>query len=180
VPGHRGVARRHIRLDAASGGGARFVVELPGEPGTSSAAPALEDAAPVAPLSVLVVDDEPDVAESTAELLRYSGHQVDLCHRGADAIEQARRRDDDLILLDLRMPDVDGARVYAALAEGTPPLGDRVVFCSGDSLTSASADFLERTGALVLAKPFSMDDIGRVVRLHTARRAGVPVGAGAP
>jgi two-component system NtrC family sensor kinase len=168
----RGIVESHggcIHLDSPDGGGARFVVELPAEPDAAPTADAADEAVHLPPLSVLVVDDERDVAEALAELLRHGGHEVELCHSGAQAADQARRQDYDLILLDLRMPDMDGTRVYTALAEAA--LDDRVVFCSGDTLSAGSAAFLERTGALVLTKPFSMDDVGRVLRLHVARRA---------
>jgi CheY-like chemotaxis protein len=161
----------HIRLEGGPGSGARFVVELPADTAAEPALPVDRETADAPAFTALVVDDERDVAESLAELLRQDGHEVDLCHGGVAALEQVRRRDYDLILLDLRMPDMDGTRVYAALGEATPPLDGRVVFCSGDTLSPGSAAFLERTGALVLPKPFSMDDVTRVLRQHAARTA---------
>ena len=65
----------------------------------------------------LIVDDNLDSAESLAELLQVWSYEVRVCHRGEDAIEQARVFRPSVILLDIGLPDLDGYGVAARLRE---------------------------------------------------------------
>lgn len=58
--------------------------------------------------SILIVEDEPELAEVYMTLLTQSGYDTTLAHNGKDALEVAREHEPDLILLDLRMPIMDG------------------------------------------------------------------------
>jgi CheY-like chemotaxis protein len=69
----------------------------------------------VAPLLVLVVDDDPDTTESTALLLERYGCDVCVALTGAEAIQHASAFRPDLVLLDLALPDMDGYRVARAI-----------------------------------------------------------------
>jgi CheY-like chemotaxis protein len=60
------------------------------------------------PLQVLVVDDDPDFAESLAELLRYRGHEVRIAGSGLDAVAACVERPFDVIFLDVRLPGLTG------------------------------------------------------------------------
>ena len=60
---------------------------------------------------ILVVDDEPDVAETVARTLRRVQYEVLVVHRGADALEIARQRHPDLVILDIMMPGMSGIEV---------------------------------------------------------------------
>ena len=60
---------------------------------------------------MLIVDDAPDNREAYAEYLRFRGFRTLEAATGADAIEQAREHRPDVILLDLRLPDIDGLEV---------------------------------------------------------------------
>lgn len=64
---------------------------------------------------ILVVDDDPDMLELVQYQLDRSGHQASVAKCGADALERAAYDRPDIILLDLRMPIVDGARVLQIL-----------------------------------------------------------------
>ena len=66
-------------------------------------------------IRVLVVDDFADTAESMALLLRYDGHQTDFAQCGSAALEIARARPPDLVLLDLAMPNMSGYEVAKQL-----------------------------------------------------------------
>lgn len=63
---------------------------------------------PSHPLSVLVVDDDPDGAESLAQLLRLSGYDARFACTCAEAVEVARRFAADAVILDLALPHIDG------------------------------------------------------------------------
>ena len=108
---------------------------------------------------VLVVDDEPWVAEILARMLEADGHAVDIAGNGAIALDRVREASYDLIVCDLRMPDLDGPGFYAELQREMPELLPRVVFITGSAMTPAVEGFLERTGAPYLNKPFTVSDI---------------------
>jgi CheY-like chemotaxis protein len=60
---------------------------------------------------VLVVDDNEDAAQSTAELLRLFGHEVFIAHEGTSALAERARLKPDVVLLDISLPDIDGYEV---------------------------------------------------------------------
>ena len=73
---------------------------------------------------LLVVDDEPHMAEITAETLRRAGYAVDVAGSGTEALARARSSPPDLMLLDYEMPDMQAPEVLDGLRSGA----DRVAF----------------------------------------------------
>jgi CheY-like chemotaxis protein len=66
---------------------------------------------------ILAVDDSPDTADSFAALLDLWGYDARACYSGAEALDAARTRRPDAVLLDIGMPDMDGFRVGRLLRE---------------------------------------------------------------
>jgi CheY-like chemotaxis protein len=66
-------------------------------------------------LSILVVDDDPDSADSLALLLEHWNHAVCVAYDGAHAIETFRRQRPSIVLVDIGLPDMDGYDVARAL-----------------------------------------------------------------
>ncbi len=162
VEGHGGT----IRVESAPERGAVFVTELPvqappeGEPDA-----AIAEAVPqVQGKRILVVDDEPEVADVLAEMLAADGHEVETAANGALALDRLRERACDLIVSDLRMPELDGPGLYRELERRHPELCGRVIFLTGDTLSPEITGFLERIGAPSLGKPFTLDEVRRVVQ----------------
>jgi CheY-like chemotaxis protein len=119
---------------------------------------------------ILVVDDEPFIAQLVAETLTAEGYQVDTAANGLLALEQIKRESYDLILSDLRMPDLDGLALYRELESRRPDLLQRMIFISGTTDDPMYQKFLEQVGVPVLPKPFHLDDLRRL----TARFTSVP------
>ena len=69
---------------------------------------------------VLVVEDEPTIAESVAARLRAEGFQVDLAHDGPTAVERAAALDPDLVVLDVMLPGFDGLEVCRRIQARRP------------------------------------------------------------
>jgi CheY-like chemotaxis protein len=63
------------------------------------------------PRRILIVDDDIDAAEALGELLRDCGHEVATAHDGPQALDDARLRRPDVVLLDITMPEMDGYEV---------------------------------------------------------------------
>ena len=163
----RGIVEEHggtLTVESEVGHGATFVVLLPATTvGAANAAEAVERAVPVSPKTILVVDDEPDIAAILAETLQHDGHKVDVAADGAEALVRVQSRDYDVIFTDTKMPRMDGPTFYRDLIRRLPAFTRRVVFVTGDVMDREKREWLESTGCLTLAKPFDVNDVRRAV-----------------
>jgi PAS domain S-box-containing protein len=162
-----GIVRDHggrIWADSPAGGGTAFNIELPvvAEPGAGAAAPG-EDADHRS-LSVLAVDDEAVILDLLVDALGREGHRVDTAGSAREAIDKLERRGYDVILLDLKMPEMDGRALFQVLTDRWPERTGRVVFASGDTLQPETQAFLARSGRPCVDKPFRLEELSAAVR----------------
>ncbi|MEO6367809.1 MAG: response regulator, partial [Steroidobacteraceae bacterium] len=102
---------RLLVKSAGAGQGSEFVICLPRSlriTSGSAPAPLVESANPVQPRRILVADDNQDNAQTSAMLLRLSGHEVHVAHNGADALTVVERVRPDVAIVDIGMPDMTG------------------------------------------------------------------------
>jgi two-component system NtrC family sensor kinase len=156
-----------IHVESVPGQGATFVVDLPVGvvPPARPEAP-VERVLPAAggPKRILVVDDETDVAGVLVDLLRIDGYEVETAPNGAEALAWLERQHFDAVLTDTKMPVLDGLELFEEMERRFPALHGHVGFVTGDILNREKREYLERTGAPTLAKPFDLVEIQRVVR----------------
>jgi CheY-like chemotaxis protein len=114
--------------------------------------------------SILVVDDEPIVAAAIADILEFEGYEVETAKNGREALERIAARSYDLILCDLQMPELDGAGLYHELERQQPSLLQRLAFVSGSTDVPEYANFCQRTAVTLLGKPFTLEDLLRLVQ----------------
>ncbi|HEY0011843.1 MAG TPA: PAS domain S-box protein [Allosphingosinicella sp.] len=143
-----------------SDGGATFRIELPAASPVSAEAVPEAEAPHSAPITTvrrraLVVDDEPDIADTIRELLEREGFDVVVVSEGSAALRVLDHDEFDVVLSDLRMPGVNGPEMYARLKEVHPQLVDRIAFVTGDTLGASMDAFLKESGRPVLEKPFT-------------------------
>ena len=164
----RGIVEAHggtMRLHTEVGLGTLFLVELPIVQPSVVQAPVAEQE-PVTetlPARVLVVDDEAELGAMIADVLTSQGHEVDVVTDGRQALDKLAARVYHVILSDMRMPGMDGPTLFEEARRRHPGLERSFVFLTGDTFTGGTAEFLARAGVPSLSKPFSLDDIERVV-----------------
>ena len=171
-----GIAQKHggeIVLEARPTGGATFILELPITAETKATVPAggamgtsQEKAPRVLASRVLVVEDEPTIAQLVMDVLREDGHRVDAVLDSQEGLMRISRGHYDLVICDLRMPRLDGPALYDALVRSGSPLAERIVFITGDTLAPRTAKFLEDTKIPYLAKPFLVEELRLLVNRH--------------
>jgi signal transduction histidine kinase len=168
----RGIVEQHggtVTLTSAPGRGTTFLVELPSMSAPATTAGAVEVEAPrVASKTILVVDDEEEISELVGEMLRRDGHTAHLAPNGGVALEMLAQRSYDLILSDTKMPILDGLALYREIERRFPALRGRVIFVTGDVLDEEKQQLLAATGAPVITKPFSLNDVRVAVRRRLA------------
>ncbi|MDX1656263.1 MAG: ATP-binding protein, partial [Candidatus Competibacteraceae bacterium] len=154
-----------IYLEDPPGGGASFVIYLPvtlGQPDHPPADPVTQ--ALPCPRHILLVDDEPGIIELLEEILTAAGHRVDCTSSGNQALARIAANHYDLILSDLKMPDLDGPGLFERLQQDHPQLAQRMVFITGDILSPDTGQFLARSGRPLIEKPFVPEEILGMVR----------------
>ena len=115
-------------------------------------------------MTILIVEDDLEVASVLTELLAAEGHEVEIATNGILALEKSMDGAYDVILTDVKMPQLDGAGFYRELERRRPELCRRVVFATGDGLSPTTRSFLDQVGARTLNKPFNLDEVRRVIR----------------
>lgn len=122
------------------------------------------------PPLILVVDDEQDNREAYAEYLRYHGFRTIEAQTGEQALSEARRHQPDLVLLDMRLPDVEGTEVTRQLRAGVSPRS-AIVALSACVFEQDIAAALEAGCDAFLPKPCLPDDVLAEIRrlLHKPR-----------
>jgi len=122
------------------------------------------------PVRVLVVDDEVNIAELLQMALRYEGWEVSTAHTGRAAVDSARTRDLDAIVLDMMLPDFDGLEVLRRVRAHSPEIP--VLFLTARDAVEDRVAGLTAGGDDYVTKPFSLEEV--VARLRgLMRRSGV-------
>jgi DNA-binding response OmpR family regulator len=116
--------------------------------------------------SILIVEDEAGIGEFCHRVLSSHGHRVDVAANGKVAQDMIKIKEYDLLLVDIRMPVMDGVELYRWLNEQYPQIASRVIFITGSTLGQDTLNFLNQTRRPFLLKPLSTDKlIGLVKRL---------------
>jgi two-component system OmpR family response regulator len=120
-------------------------------------------------LSVLVVDDEPNIVDVISMALRFEGFEVESAANGTDAIAAVAARKPAVIVLDVMLPDIDGFEVARRLAGART--GVPIVFLTARDATEDIVHGLTVGGDDYVTKPFSLEEL--VARIRTVlRRSG--------
>lgn len=153
-----------LALDCPLEGGAVFTITLPvgaADINDTDAAPSSKTA--TVPRKILVVDDEAEIREMLAEILTGERHRVVTVASGREALERLGLEHYDVILTDIRMPELDGTDLYREIERRWPARARRVVFVTGDTLGATLLELVTASGRPVIEKPFLPADVRRIV-----------------
>src|SRR5205085_913011 len=98
-----------------------------------------------------------------AQILTSVQHRVVTVGSGREALERMAAAHYDVILMDMRMPGLDGRALYHEIERRWPRQAGCVVFVTGDTLSSALRKFVSESGRPVIEKPYLPRDVRRVV-----------------
>jgi PAS domain S-box-containing protein len=170
--------------NATNASGARFIVRLP-MPAVAIAV----DEATAGPIlcaegagarHVLIVDDEVTIRRALNRFYSRRGWMVTEAADGASAYEHlvVCAESFDLVISDVKMPEVSGIQLHAALQSQRPDVLDRMVFCTGEVESPAVATFVAETGCKVLLKPFDLKTLAAMSDDVAALHGQAPAFAG--
>lgn len=163
-----GIVHEHegtISVENKPDGGATFIVDLPiGDVGLDMPIDEAFFAELPDKMKILIVDDEPAVAEFLSRALTDSGHSVDVHERGEDVIKKPDLDKYDLMILDVRMPGVDGEALFEHVRERYANAPPRILFITGDTTNPSTKAFVDRTGSPALMKPFTLEHLMSAIK----------------
>jgi CheY-like chemotaxis protein len=168
------IIRQHggsITVESSAGRGSRFEVRLPTDTGLIPR----QINTPIMrhverrKRRIMVIDDEPLLLTACRRMLEPH-HEVRLAHDGGEALAILEEDQDfDVLLCDLMMPGVDGAKFYHTLRSQAPELVPRVLFTSGGAVTQQIKEFADQLGPNLLEKPFTSEQLLEAVERTLAQ-----------
>ena len=134
------------------------------------------------PPRLFVIDDEPSIRAAISRFLTRRKWEVEEAEDGRVALESLIRSEPnryDVVMCDLRMPHLSGVELHRKLLGTRPDLVRRLLFSTGDVVSSDAAHFLAQSGRPVIEKPFELARLEEL--LNQILRENGPAGiAGAP
>jgi two-component system NtrC family sensor kinase len=156
-----------IYAESQPGKGATFIIELPVVTEVAPpkpAEPVVKKSKKAVKARILVVDDEQVVRDVVNRVLTGEGHKVDTVDNAADALKKIESKRYSLILVNIKMPGMDGVELYKRIQKIARSLARRVVFITGDIVGAANKKFLSETKAAHIDKPFDAEQLSREVK----------------
>jgi two-component system response regulator GlrR len=110
---------------------------------------------------ILVVDDDETILKSFKDILESRGYLVDTAETGLEALEKSEVQHYDLVLLDIKLPDIEGTELLVEMHEGTPRM--MKVMVTGHASLENAVESLNLGADAYLIKPVRPEELLRVV-----------------
>jgi DNA-binding response OmpR family regulator len=121
------------------------------------------------PKKILIVDDEADLVETVRFPLEMEGYHVLVSYNGEDALNQARKENPDLILLDLMLPKLDGYKVCRLLKFDDRYKHIPILMLTAKTQEKDKTLGMETGANEYITKPFEMDDLLKKVKAYLSK-----------
>ena len=123
--------------------------------------------------SILIIEDNVDMLENTAELLELSGYNIFKATNGKDGLASAQKNKPDLVLCDIMMPELDGYGVLQAFENIPEMVGIPFIFTTARSEKSDFRKGMDLGADDYLTKPFSGDELLRVIGSRLKKKQAI-------
>lgn len=117
---------------------------------------------------ILVIDDDESVRKVLSTALEMKGYVVDTAQKGEEAIEKTREQSYDLALIDIRLPDMEGTKLLAAMKETTPKMM-KIIVTGYPSLQNA-IEAVNKGADGYVVKPLDMEKLLKTVEEYLKKR----------
>lgn len=115
----------------------------------------------------LVVEDEPSIITVCRRVLAEEGYDVSIAEDGNLAEELTSSNVYDLILCDIRLPEVSGIDFYIYLQQENPVQAKKVIFMTGSVMSGETVSFLEKCGRPYILKPFRPSELIDLIQKYS-------------
>ena len=112
---------------------------------------------------ILVVDDQLEVAQFLAEMLKMVGYETSCETNPQVALQRIEEEMFDVVISDFKMPEMSGSEFFSAATEIRPGLVNRFIFLTGDLYNMDTEAKLAALGVPCLGKPFRLATVEQVV-----------------
>jgi two-component system NtrC family sensor kinase len=170
LPLCRNIVQSHggsLSLTSQPGQGTTVRVTLPVAPAEVPSPEAPPESAAPSPApgrAILIIDDEAGVQRALSRVLQRSGHDVTTANNGHEGLAALEERSYEVILCDMRMPDLDGPGFYRELEHRHPHLLSRIIFLTGDTLSPEAQAFFAEVDCPRLLKPFNAQKVRQAIQ----------------
>ncbi|MBI5232782.1 MAG: response regulator [Deltaproteobacteria bacterium] len=150
-------------------GGTVFTISLPVAANDRGAAAPQKKPEPVlmetvcSDKTILIVDDESSIREALSQSLEYEGFKVETATDGFCALELLANKRFDVVITDIKMPNMNGMELYSKIADIDQRLKDKIILLTGDVLSRDIKEFLQNTGAPYMLKPFDPRELVELI-----------------
>ncbi|MGB3225853.1 MAG: sigma-54 dependent transcriptional regulator [Desulforhopalus sp.] len=110
---------------------------------------------------ILIIDDDQQLGRSFSKILSQDGYSTELAFTGKDGIEQAKMKKPDLVILDVRLPDMGGLEVFEVIHELLPKLP--VIIITAYSSTETAIGAIQKGAYDYIFKPFDVPEMLQLV-----------------
>ena len=114
------------------------------------------------PTRILVVDDDEDVRNSLATILKDEGYMVDVAKNGSEAIEKSRAAFYNVALIDIRLPDMEGTEILTRMRDTVPKI--RKIILTGYPSLQNAIEAVNRNADAYILKPVEVEKLLDTVR----------------
>jgi signal transduction histidine kinase len=162
-----GIIRNHggwIKVDSEIGRGTRIIISFPSVDDVPLQDKRSGASVVLGTETILLVEDDDVVVDISQKILTRLGYQTLVAKTGEEAIKIFKKTDEkfDLVLLDMKLPDIDGKIVFSTLMETRPDT--KVIIFSGYSLDGPVQEILDAGADGFVQKPFSLPTLSTQIR----------------